>query len=412
MQHAFAKEICRFLEKEKNLKPIIDEELFTPGIPWKILYEDIVKCGKTVVIFLFSSEFLHSSSCKFELNVARNFFISKGVPLIAIKIDDVTIPEIMKDDIYIDMTKTFELFIENKVDLESEFQSKVDFLVRGIKDCIREYKNRIHITRVIHPDDFVLQESKDLFLQYPRGYRDDFESMQQWLGECSDQFFEGKYFQELYYVAYYRSKCVGVLYATSYRSSQHNDGYVVINPLVVAKGATACGDFVVARELLHHLKKDTNTEKSNCERYFVELPRMEELDPFDVEICLRGWRSLSDDERLGVFPGLNYLSPDSKEFIKCRNKGYNYEAEPMHLLTFLRHPHRVMSKKEIIRDILDFIYGVYHAENYSNPFYIREWVAMVNSLQKEIESSLPETCRMKYIDPKQIFENLGNLEDV
>lgn len=409
-QHEFAEEICKFLKKEKDLEPIIDEERFSPGISWKVLYQDIVKGGKAVVIFLFSKEFLLSPNCKFELDAARNAFISKGVPLIAIKIEDVTIPEIMKDDIYVDMTKTFELFIENEVELESEFQSKVDYLVRGIRDRISEYENRVHITRVIHPDDYILQESKDLFSQYPRDYRDDFESVQQWLGECSDQFLEGKYFQELYYVAYYRSKCVGILYATSYRSSPHNDGYVVICPLIVAKDAAVCGDSVVAQELLHRLKKDTNTEKSNCERYFAELPRMEELDTFDVETCLRGWRSLRGDERLGVFPGLNYLSPDSKEFIKCRGK--DYEAEPMHLLTVLGYPNRKMSKKEIKQDILDFIYGVYHAENYSNPFYIREWLALVNSLQKEIETSLPKTCQMKDIDPKQIFEDLRNLEDV
>lgn len=409
MQHAFAKEICGFLKKEKNLEPIIDEERFSPGISWKVLYRDIVKGGKSVVIFLFSKEFLVSPNCKFELEVAHNSFISKGVPLIAIKIEDVTIPEIMKDDIYVDMTKTFELFLENKVDLESEFQSKVDYLVRGIKDGIKKYENRVHITRVIHPDDHVLQESRDLFLQYPRDYRDDFESVQQWLGECSDQFLKGKYFQELYYVAYYRGKCVGVLYATSYLSSQHNDGYAVICPLVVAKGAATCGDFVVARELLHRLKKDTNTETSNCERYFAELPRMEELEPFDVETCFRGWQSLSDDECLGVIPGLNYLSPDSKEFIKCRGK--DYEAEPMHLLTVLGYPCRAMSKKEIIRDILNFIYGVYHAEGYSNPFYLREWVAMVNNLQKEVESSLPKKCRMTFIEPKRIFEYLEDLEN-
>jgi len=410
-QHEFAKKICEILKQQDDLKPILDDEYFTPGTSWKNIYENIVECGKAVVIFMFSKEFLLSPNCQFELNFARNAFLTKGVPLIAVKIENVNIPEMMKDDIFVDMTRCYELFIENVVDIESEIKSKVDSLVIGIRDRIKEYENKLHITRVIHPDDRLFLESRELFTLYPRDYRDDFESVQQWIAECSDKLLEGKYFQELYYIAYYRGKCVGILYATYYRSSQFNDGYAFILPLVIKKDSEICGDQIVAHELLSRLKKDTNTKDTHCERYLVELPFIEELDKAEVEICLRGWTSLGEEDNLGIFTNLNYLSPDSKDFIKeaVRGRSKDYEAEPMLLLSVFGYPHQNMNKKEMKHEILDFLYGVYHAEGYTNPFFLRVWMELMNRLQMAVESSLPEKCQINYIDPKQLKEFIKGL---
>jgi hypothetical protein len=407
-QHEFAKRITEVIATYEDLRPILDEAYFSAGVSWRDIVRKILRGQRAVVIFLFSPQFLLSPSCRYELEEAREAFITRGVSLFAVKIEECEIPPLLKDDIHVDMTQAYELFVENKVDIASELRKKVDTLVRGIRDRVQEYESTVHIYRVRGPGDVALLESRALFTQYPRGYRDDFESVQQWVGESADPVFEGKYFQELYYVAYYRGECVGVLYATSYRSTPHNEGYVVIMPLVVAEGATVCSDRVVARDLLNRLREDTNTAKTHCERYFLELPPVAELSPQGQEICLRGWSSLSEEDRLGILPGLRYLSPDSKEFIQQRSG--RYEAEPMHLLTVLGYPHTKMKKKRFTQEVLDFIYGVYHAEAYAVPFILRDWVEMVDRLQAEVEETLPDTLQVEYVTPGKLLEVLQEEE--
>ena len=98
--------------------------------------------------------------------------------------------------------------------------------------------------------------------------------------------FAENYFQELYYVAYYRGECVGVLYATFYKRRGKNDARAVIATLVVAKDKERCAGKIVAAELLERLKADTRAD--DCQRYFVEIPRLEELTRKQRDICREG----------------------------------------------------------------------------------------------------------------------------
>ena len=178
-QHEFAGELCDLLKRRPDLEPILDEEHFLPGTPWRDIVRALVDTTPAVVLLLFSREFLLSSNCMYELDQARNAFLVKGAPLIAVRIDDCRLPPLLAGQIYVDMRKAFELFTANDGAFQAELAARTEDLIRGIRGQIGKFREEVHITRVIHPKDVALLDSRTLYTQYPSAYRDPFEAIQQ-----------------------------------------------------------------------------------------------------------------------------------------------------------------------------------------------------------------------------------------
>jgi hypothetical protein len=368
---------------QRGITATLDEKEFAPGHLWKERFQALIDKKPVVVLCLLSPDFVRSPACRYELRTARALSLSKGIPIIPVLIRKCRrMPTPLRGVLYQDMRRAFELFeAGNKGGSDREAKASI----RRLVIAVRQSMARLHIHRVLGADDPALGASADVYNSYPEAWRDDLDGVKEWLAECSPDN-EDQYWDEHYYVAYYRGEVVGVLHATHYPTvAQSRVGYCAVNCIVVKEGSEVCGRNNVAYELLTRMKADVQSTDGACSRFLAELPARAGVSREERNRCLVVWRYLGGrrEVKLQLFHGCNYRRARADRSGRHGSWGAN-------LLAVFGYPKREMSKKEFEKEVLDFMYGVLHAEEYVDPFLLRGWVAHLNRIQAKVRQDLPD----------------------
>lgn len=411
--HEFAKALVTQL-RTLRMHCKIDERILVFGDVWKQVIERVIDAENTVSVALLSPEYMNSPNCAYELGRLTEAAYALGKPVIPVVLRKFSgVRTVFGEDvIYQDLSKLYREF-QSKRGLRLSKRWMVDLrrraleLKRAVELQYSRYMSSLHICR-IDPRNPVFERSLSLYMAYPNEYRDPPDRLHNWLYESTLEEAEN-YPKELYLVASYQSRIVGVLYATVYRSSLGIPATCHISMMAVRQkkdrvevqlDTGEVTDVSVAEALLERLMVEARRVEPGCDTYTTELPIPTDDADKDVAACWYAWSTLPPESttvQLMRCRDFVFHQPDTEWQGSSQRRPEAEEA----LLILLRRPAmRRHLSLDRFKELLFVLYWTLYAESYHDPHNIKSWIEHVSGLYDRAASSVgKEGVVLEQVDP-------------
>jgi hypothetical protein len=281
---SFAEYFCRELEKN-GLQTQLDVKDIMLADPWQDVVQTTLYDPQSICLTLLSPQYVFSKSTIYEKDLAEGIFSALGKPIIPVLLKEFRDYEkFISAHVYADFRDLFARFCANKgANLSKEWRMKFEEstkqIVRSVESQFDKYYNNLNLSRIENPQNPYFEKSKSVYDLYPERFTDPHEKIYRWLNETFMGDPADYHNEEIYIIASYQGRVVGILYATMYKRILRYPSYCHINLMVVEPeyqnieivhkdGENEIR--VTAEALLSSLKTIVEKYDRACEKYVFE----------------------------------------------------------------------------------------------------------------------------------------------